>query len=116
MIDIQAAIPIIVTAPFATMLFIAFFAACNRGSVIDKVIFSVGENNLTLGDVASFTSDLNPTLDALVTLIVVKPYRAATTEIFRNLKQKFVGSKTSTTSVTDMALVERKSDKRVVRI
>jgi hypothetical protein len=99
---IQAAIPPIVTAPFVMVVAFVIFVGFNQDAVLNKVIFRVGGNVLTICHFAFFSYDLNQTLDALVTLIVVKPYRLATIKFFTNLKRKFVDGNSSTASVTDM--------------
>ncbi len=109
MIEIQAALPAIVNAPLAIVIGVVFFTTFNEDTILNTVIIRVGENVLTISDFAYFSFALNQMLDALVTLIIVKPYRLATIQIFKNVKHKVVGGNISTSSVTEMGIARNRA-------
>jgi hypothetical protein len=113
MTEIQAAIPAIVTAPLVMVVAVMFFTDFDQDSILFKVIFRVGESVITITDFTFFSYELNLMLDALVTLIVVKPYRLATIEIFKNMKRKFVFGKSSISAVADISLVKMERTKKI---
>jgi hypothetical protein len=68
----------------------------DQDTILKVVIIRFGENTeLTLLDLCFISYYLNQMLDALVTLIVVRPYWAATKNLLFNMKRMFVGNKNS---------------------
>jgi hypothetical protein len=91
---LQAVVPLICLLPM-----VAVFITVGGGSGFDKtnkVVFRFGENGiLTVLDFGLIVYNFNPTLDALVTLFVAKPYWMSAKQIFSNVKGNLVGGENS---------------------
>ena len=92
------------TLPLTMVFIVIFVFGLDQDAILYKPIIHVGESTLNTVDCVFLSYYFNQMLDGLITLIVVKPYRSAAIEIFRNLKQKFIWGATSTSAVTVMRI------------
>uniref|UniRef100_A0A914XTE4 G-protein coupled receptors family 1 profile domain-containing protein n=1 Tax=Plectus sambesii TaxID=2011161 RepID=A0A914XTE4_9BILA len=101
---IQASIPPICCLPILIVILTVAFSGVglNPDALSAKVVVRFSETAvLTTMDLGFIFFNLNPMLDALVTLTVVNPYRIATKELFLKIMKKF-GYESTTVDVVEV--------------